>query len=127
MTAVQTVQDFIKAWESKDIERILSFFAPDAFYHNIPMQPLTGVAAIREGLKPFVGMANQIKWELHYVADDGRGNVLTERLDTFEINGKWLKIPVMGTFEIRNGKIQKWRDYFDMKDFEGQMAKIMGG
>lgn len=127
MSNVQLVQDFIKAWETKDLEKIVSYFAADAFYHNIPMQPITGVPAIREGLKPFVGMASKIKWDLFFIADDGKGNVLTERLDCFEIGGKWLKIPVMGTFEIRNGKIQKWRDYFDMKDFEGQMAKIQAG
>ena len=49
---------------------------------------------------------------------------MTERVDKFRINGQWLELPVMGTFEIRNGKIAKWRDYFDLEQFQGQMAKI---
>jgi limonene-1,2-epoxide hydrolase len=40
--------------------------------------------------------------------------VLTERIDTFTVGGKEAALPVMGTFEIRDGKIAKWRDYFDM-------------
>jgi limonene-1,2-epoxide hydrolase len=28
----------------------------------------------------------------------------------------------MGTFEVRDGKIAAWRDYFDMKQFMDQMT-----
>jgi limonene-1,2-epoxide hydrolase len=28
----------------------------------------------------------------------------------------------MGAFEVREGKIAAWRDYFDMKQFMDQMA-----
>jgi limonene-1,2-epoxide hydrolase len=31
-------------------------------------------------------------------------------------------VPVMGTFEIENGKIKAWRDYFDLNTFASQMA-----
>jgi limonene-1,2-epoxide hydrolase len=29
--------------------------------------------------------------------------------------GKSIALPVAGVFEIRNGKIAAWRDYFDMQ------------
>jgi limonene-1,2-epoxide hydrolase len=35
-------------------------------------------------------------------------------------NGR-IDLPVMGTFEIRDGKIAAWRDYFDMAMFLNQM------
>ena len=48
--------------------------------------------------------------------------VLTVRVDVFELpNGK-VELPVMGTFEVKAGKIAAWRDYFDMKQFMDQMA-----
>jgi limonene-1,2-epoxide hydrolase len=48
--------------------------------------------------------------------------VLTERVDVFVLpNGK-VELPVMGTFEVRDGKIAAWRDYFDMKQFMDQMT-----
>jgi limonene-1,2-epoxide hydrolase len=30
-----------------------------------------------------------------------------------EIHGRWAALPVAGVFEIRDGKISLWRDYFD--------------
>ena len=33
-----------------------------------------------------------------------------------------ISIPVMGTFEIENNKIKKWRDYFDLETFQKQMT-----
>jgi limonene-1,2-epoxide hydrolase len=41
------------------------------------------------------------------------GTVLNEREDRFEIHGRWVTLPVAGIFEIRDGRITLWRDYFD--------------
>jgi limonene-1,2-epoxide hydrolase len=49
--------------------------------------------------------------------------VLTERVDTFTIGQMVAPLPVMGTFEIRDGKISAWRDYFDM----AQITKMLSG
>ena len=40
--------------------------------------------------------------------------VLTERVDVFHLPKGTIDLPVMGTFEVRDGKIAAWRDYFDM-------------
>ena len=37
-----------------------------------------------------------------------------ERVDTFVLGPKKIELPVAGVFEIRNGKIAAWRDYFDL-------------
>ena len=39
---------------------------------------------------------------------------MTERTDAFTLNGRLGEFPVMGIFEIRDGKIAAWRDYFDL-------------
>ena len=51
--------------------------------------------------------------------DDG---VLTERLDTLAGPGANLPIPAMGAFEVRDGRIVAWRDYFD-----SALIQKMGG
>lgn len=33
-----------------------------------------------------------------------------------------VELPVMGAFELSDGKISAWRDYFDMAQFQAQMA-----
>ncbi|MFP5469010.1 MAG: limonene-1,2-epoxide hydrolase family protein [Alphaproteobacteria bacterium] len=40
------------------------------------------------------------------------------------MGGQWLELPVMGVFEIKDGKITKWRDYFDLGQFQSQLTKI---
>ncbi len=120
--SIQIVEDFIKiAWAERDIDKIMSFFTPDCFYHNIPMEPLEGTEAIRGFLDGFVNMASEIEWDIHQIADTGTGVVLTERTDKFKIAGNWIKLPVMGVMEIREGKIAAWRDYFDAGQFRDQM------
>ena len=49
--------------------------------------------------------------------------VLTERTDTFTVNGVAAPIAVMGAFELRDGLIVAWRDYFDM----GLTGRLMSG
>jgi limonene-1,2-epoxide hydrolase len=46
--------------------------------------------------------------------------VLTERVDRFTIEGRAITLPVMGTFEIENGLICAWRDYFDLAGYQAQ-------
>jgi len=52
-----------------------------------------------------------------------RGNlVFTERVDRFTMNGRTVALPVAGVFEIRDGKIAAWRDYFDFATWQRQVA-----
>ena len=37
------------------MDKVMSFVAPDCFYHNIPMEPAVGTEAIRALVKSFVG------------------------------------------------------------------------
>jgi len=39
--------------------------------------------------------------------------VLTERIDTLTSNGVVAPLPVMGTFEIRDGKMHRHREYWN--------------
>jgi limonene-1,2-epoxide hydrolase len=88
------VQQFCDAFARRDVEEILGFFTEDAVYHNIPMPAMTGKPAIRTVLDMFLKPAQSAEIEL----------------------------PVMGTFEIKDGKISAWRDYFDMATWTRQTA-----
>ncbi len=115
------VLDFIEACSANDIDRILAFFDPDCVYHNIPVAPVKGVEAIRGVLESFLRLASKVDWQVRNVADAGAGTVLTERLDRFLMGEKWVELPVMGAFEVRNGKITAWRDYVDLSQFQKQV------
>jgi limonene-1,2-epoxide hydrolase len=115
------VRRFIETWKTRDMDRILGFFTDDCVYHNIPLDPVQGPAAIRAVLESFAKLSTAIEWELLQIAETEGGAVLTERVDRFEIGGKWVALPVMGAFELRDGKICAWRDYFDMSQFTSQL------
>jgi limonene-1,2-epoxide hydrolase len=73
-------------------------------------------------IQGFLDMSEAMHFEIHRIAVNG-DSVLTERTDTFTINGAQAPIPVMGTFDLRNGLIVGWRDYFDL----GLTTKMMSG
>ena len=116
------VEAFVKAFNERDLDAIMAFFDEEAIYHNIPVDPVEGIDAIRITLSGFLDMSTEIDWVVHQLAENPAGYVLTERTDRFLIGGKWIEIPVMGTFEIRDGRIRAWRDYFDMNQFQSQLA-----
>jgi limonene-1,2-epoxide hydrolase len=118
-TNEKLVQDFCAAWSRRDIEKLLRFFTDDAVYHNMPMAPVTGREAIRQVFELFVPPAEWIDWEVRHIASRG-AVVFTERVDRFVMGGKRVELPVAGVFEIRDGKIAGWRDYFDMQTWTRQ-------
>lgn len=117
--AKQIVRDFCAAWEARDQQRILDAFTDDAVYHNMPMPPATGKDAIKGLLAVILTPAQSVKFDIKHIVSDG-DVVLTERVDTFQMGEKTVALEVMGTFEIRDGKIAAWRDYFDMASWTRQ-------
>ncbi len=102
-----------------DPDRLASYFTDDAVYHNMPMEPAEGIDAVKAALASVSQMASK-GWEILYQASSG-DIVLNERIDRFELGGAEITVQVMGVFEIRDGKIARWRDYFDLASFQQQM------
>jgi limonene-1,2-epoxide hydrolase len=120
--AEQLVRQFCDTFEKHDAEALRPFLADDVVYHNIPMDPVVGVDAAVAFVAGFFAMCDRMTIETAHLAVRD-GIVLTERVDTFTVGGKDAALPVMGTFEIRDGKIAAWRDYFDM----AQITAAWGG
>ena len=119
-TPTQIVTDFCAAWARLDLDELMGFFQPDAIYHNIPIDPVMGVDAIRATVTMFTTGVERIEFHLRNIAADGNV-VLTERLDVFVQPNATIELPVMGAFEIRDGLIAAWRDYFDLQQYMSQL------
>jgi len=115
------VIQFCEAWTRMDVKEIASYFTDDAVYHNIPVQPLVGKATIEKALEGMATYMRDVRFEIkHQVA---QGNVvMNERVDHLTHQGREVALPVVGVFELRDGKIAAWRDYFDLAEFQSQMA-----
>ena len=72
--------------------------------------------AVAAAIGEFLSTVTSVDFRVDHIAADGE-TVLTERVDVMEMQGKTVELPVMGTFEVRDGKIARWRDYFDMRTF----------
>jgi limonene-1,2-epoxide hydrolase len=114
------VREFCACWPERNVEKLLDYFTDDALYHNMPMAPVTGKNGIREVLNLFIP-AQDVEAEITLLAT--RGDVVfTERIDRMTFDGKKVVLPCAGVFEIRDGKIAAWRDYFDLATWQRQTA-----
>ena len=113
---VEVVRRFCAAWADGDLDAIVGAFTDDAVYHNIPIDPVVGPEAIRTLIEGFIGGVDSVEFQVRAIAAEG-DVVLTERVDVFSAPGKRIELPVMGTFEVRDGRIAAWRDYFDLQSF----------
>lgn len=120
MTAEAIVDQFIKAVTAMDLDAALEMVTDDVEYDNVPISKVFGPEGLRSTLEMFTGMAQGFDWVVHHQVAVG-DVVMNERTDKFLMNGKWLELPVMGLFKVRDGKIALWRDYFDMGMFNAQL------
>jgi limonene-1,2-epoxide hydrolase len=115
------IRRFCAAWAKGGIPAIVDYFADDAVYHNMPVQPIQGKDAIKGVIEQFMAPYERAEFEVLQIAAAG-DVVLTERIDRFFAGDKKVELPVMGTFEVRDGKIAAWRDYFDLASWTRQVS-----
>ena len=122
----EVVRRFCAAWsDDMGSDDLAAFFTDDAVYHNIPLTPVTGRENIAENIESYIRPGppgiESIDFRVINIAANGPV-VMTERVDVFRLPGKSFELPVMGTFEVRDGKIHAWRDYFDLNQFTSRMG-----
>jgi limonene-1,2-epoxide hydrolase len=116
------VRDFCAAIDRKDLGKVESLLDEKVVYHNVGSEPAVGREAALAAVKFQFDMFDPISFRIRNLAENG-DTVLTERIDEVTANGVMAPVPVMGTFEVRDGRIVQWRDYFDM----GLTGRLIGG
>lgn len=119
-TPTETVLDFCAMWGEPGgpDEAVRRWFTADTIWENHGMAITTGpdeAIALNAAFGEKFGMTT-IWFEQLAVAATGN-KVLTERIDHLrDGDGKTIgAFAVMGVFEVQDGKIVCWRDYFDSK------------
>jgi limonene-1,2-epoxide hydrolase len=110
---LETVKAFMKLMEPLDYDNAVKLIADTCEYTNMPMGTVTGPAGVRAVLEPF--FAPTLENEFRVLREAAVGNtVFLERLDRHRLATGWVELPVNGVYEVENGKITVWRDYFDL-------------
>jgi limonene-1,2-epoxide hydrolase len=118
-TATETVKAFCVQFSKSKLgmhEAIRAYFTPKTVWENVGLAVTTGIDDALGVLAQFnqaMGI-DAIDIEMLAIAADG-DRVLTERIDhLLHADGSEVWDPrVMGIFEIEDGRIRAWRDYFD--------------
>lgn len=109
----QIIRDFCAAWSRLDAAELAGYFAEDGVYHNIPTGPVKGRATIQAFIAGFLKPWTAANFEIRTLVA-GPDVVIAERLDRITMGSKGVDLPCNGVFEMKDGKIQVWRDYFDL-------------
>jgi limonene-1,2-epoxide hydrolase len=111
------VRDFIAAWSRLDADELAGYFTEDGTYYNMPTRPVSGRDNVRDFIRGFAAGWASTQWDVVNIiaADDV---VIAERVDRTKTKaGKSVDLPCCGVFEMQDGKIKVWRDYFDLGVF----------
>lgn len=117
---LQIIREFIEAWSTLDAARLASYFTEDGCYHNMPLQPVKGRQAVQGFIQQFIATWTDTDWEILNLMESGN-TVIAERLDRTKTTAGDVDLPCVGVFEMENGKIKLWRDYFDLSTYTKAM------
>jgi limonene-1,2-epoxide hydrolase len=117
----QVIRDFVAAWSRLDADELTGFFTGDGIYHNMMLPSVQGHAALKPFIAGFLSSWQSAQWELVNLVASG-DLVVAERVDRAVAGGKPVALPCCGVFEMRDGKIAAWRDYFDMGTYTSALA-----
>jgi limonene-1,2-epoxide hydrolase len=121
-----TVEKFLFALRDKDLDTAREQLADSLVYQNVGFPTIHGA---RRTMKLFTQMQRPslgFDVAIHRAAAEGN-SVLTERTDVLAIGPVRLQFWVCGVFEVHDGRITLWRDYFDTLDFVKAIARGVVG
>ncbi len=122
MTPDEVVTALIAAAVSQDIDAACALVTDDIEYDNVPIGKVFGPAGVRAVLSgDLMSASDEIDWVVVRQISSGEV-VMNERIDRFRIGERWVEIPIAAVFEVREGKVCLWRDYFDLDGYRKQRA-----
>jgi len=116
------IRAFVSSWSELDVDKLVSYFSEDGTYYNMPTQPIKGHENLKNFIAGFIRNWSSTNWEIiNLIAKDDV--VMVERIDITIVNGKEITLPCLGVFEMQDGKIIEWRDYFDLATYTNALKK----
>jgi limonene-1,2-epoxide hydrolase len=111
---IGTVNRFLDLLVAREIDAACDLLAEDVRYLNVSLPEIRGEERVR---KIFRGLASGkggvgLEIDVHRIGLDG-DSVLTERTDVLIFGPVRVQIWVWGRFDVVDGRIIMWKDYFD--------------
>tara|TARA_R110002110_G_scaffold364788_1_gene574537 strand:+ start:1980 stop:2366 length:387 start_codon:yes stop_codon:yes gene_type:complete len=106
------IKAFLAAMAVKDYDAALPLVSGICEYDNGPLGVVHGPEGVRAVLEPFFAPTLENEFIIKREVADGH-TVFVERLDRHLLPTGWVELPVTGVFEVHEGQITVWHDYFD--------------
>ena len=110
----RTVEVFLNALQDEDYETAEATLAENFVWENAGWPTMRGRQRVVNLFRRGEGRVG-FEVKIHRIAADG-ATVLTERTDALIFGPLRLQFWVCGVFEVHDGRITLWRDYFDLFD-----------
>lgn len=121
MSPLEVVRRFMRLMEPLNYDEALKLVSETCDYINPPpIGAVRGPAAVRAVLEPFFGPTSENEFRVLREAVAGPV-VFLERLDRHLFGDRWVELPVTGVYEVHDGLITYWRDYFDAPTILSQL------
>jgi limonene-1,2-epoxide hydrolase len=107
------VERFLELLRLGDVDGAVALLAVDVEYDNVGLPTVRGRERVRRLFRATLGRADSgFEAYVHAISADGP-TVLTERTDVLKVRRLHIQIWVCGRFDVHEGQIVLWRDYFD--------------
>lgn len=114
-TEAEVARSFLELFALGDLDAAMELAHPDILYTNVGVSTIRGKARVAKVLKVMENPRADFGVEFINVTTDGPV-VLTERIDELTFGRFSMQFWVCGRFEVENGLVTVWRDYFDFFD-----------
>ena len=118
MSTADRVRAFLNAWDHLDLDAAFAMMSEDIVYKNTGYPDAFGHEGVRKALASLIDNGIPLTSVIHAIAENADGVVMTERTDTIHHATGPVSFPVMGAFDVKDGLITGWRDYFDASLFK---------
>jgi limonene-1,2-epoxide hydrolase len=111
------VEQFLELLRLGDVDGAVELLAVDVEYKNVGLPTVRGRERTRRLFRATLGRPGAgFEVYVHAISTDG-GTVLTERTDVLTFGRLRVQFWVCGRFDVHDGQIVLWRDYFDQMNF----------
>lgn len=127
MNHEQTIRNYYAAWLRDDLDALFALCTDDLIAVNVPIGPIHGKAAAREFFEKFGRGMSEKRYDIERILVSG-DVAAVEGVENYLKKGKAVSLPYMSMFRFAaDGRIQEWRDYFDVQTILRQLGLPLDG
>ena len=124
---IQVVERFLDLLCAKDTDGASDLLAEDVEYVNVGLPAVHGRERVRRLFRATLGRAGAgFEVYTHTISANG-SSVLTERTDVLVFRRLRIQFWVCGRFDVRDGDIVLWRDYFSLTSYSAAALRGLLG